>query len=434
MTNFLTTPTNILRRVLALGGVLIVGAACGGDEFKVPETREEQLALLDQKQHDIRVWRAQIAELERAIGGDTAAVSSRLVAGTVVEPATFQREVELQAIVESDEVGIVSVEVPGRVTRVYVDEGQYVKRGQSLLRIDQEGVGIQVAEVQTQLALARDLLARQERLRAQNIGTEVQLLEARNAVERLEKTIEQLRVQQGKSVVTAPISGTVESKAINAGELATPGVPLMQILDAATVKVVADVPETYLKSVKKGQTVRVSFPTIDETRQARITDIGRTIDPANRTFRIELDLPNSKRLFKPNMLANVYLIDYRRDNVIAVPSEAVLEEVDGREYVYTAVPIPGKAGLYTAKKLYVTTGENDSARREILSGVAAGDILVTLGMRTITDGQTVRLEDVVAAPGPDAVGSDSATPTAASASSSASAKTPPTASAKTPAQ
>ena len=371
---------------------LLLAACGGGGEFEIPDSREEQLALLDAKQHEIRVLRAEVAQLEEAIGGIEAGGKARLVAAVPVEAGAFSRETELQATVESEETGVVTVEVPGRVTRVLVDEGQYVRRGQTLLQVDVASVGLQIAELQTQLDLARDLAARQERLRAQNIGTEVQLLEARNAVERLEKSLEQLRVQQGKGIVRAPISGTVENKMINTGEYAAPGVPLMQILDAATVKVVADVPETYLTSVKEGTRVRVTFPTIGETRQARITDIGRTIDPANRTFRVELALPNPQRLFKPNMLANVYLVDYARDNVVTVPSETILAEVDGREYVYIAEPVAGQPGSYVARKSYVTTGENDALRREIRSGLAPGQLLINRGMRSVVDGQTIRLD------------------------------------------
>ena len=379
---------------LALLALLTLATACGGGgAFEVPETREEQLSLLDEKKREERRLRSEITQLERALGGDSTAVTdARLVAAEPVALTDFEREIELQATVESDETGVVSVEVPGRVSQVMVREGQAVRRGQALLRVEQESLGIQLADLQANLDLARDLAARQQRLRDQDIGTEVQLLEAKNAVERLEKQIAQLRVQQGKSLVTAPISGTVENKQINPGELATPGQPLMQILDAATVKVVADVPETYLRSVKKGQTVRVEFPSISESRRARVSDIGRTIDPANRTFRIELDLPNPQRLLKPNMLANVYLVDYAKEDVVTVPSETILEETDGREYVFVAEPVPGKPDVYTAKKAYVTTGENDATRREITSGLTPGDLLVTRGMRAIAADQTLRIE------------------------------------------
>ncbi len=368
-------------------------SACGGGEFAIPETREEQLAMLDEKQREERKIRSEITQLERAIGGDsTAVVDAKLVAASPIVLGDFEREIELQATVESDETGVVTVEVPGRVSQVMVREGQSVRRGQALLRIEQESLGIQLADLQANLGLAKDLAARQQRLRAQDIGTEVQLLEANNAVERLEKQIDQLRVQQGKSLVTAPISGTIENKMINPGELATPGMPLMQILDAATVKVVADVPETYLKAVKKGQTVRVEFPSINETRRARVTDIGRTIDAANRTFRIELDMPNANRLLKPNLLANVYLVDYAKANVVTVPSETILEETDGREYVFVAEPVTGQSDTYTAKKVYVTTGENDATKREVTSGLNAGDLLVNKGMRSIAADQSLRIE------------------------------------------
>ena len=372
--------------------LLLILPACGGGEFEVPESREEQLQLLSTKESELRELQAQIKQLEEATGDADKVPDSRLVLADTVRAIDFAREIELQASVESDDVAVVTVEVPGRVSAVLVDEGDYVRRGQTLLRVDLEQFDLQLAELNTQLALARDILARQERLRAQNIGTEVQYLEAKNAVDRLEKGLDQIKLQQGKAGVKAPISGTVEQKTVNAGEYAAPGQPLMQILDVASVNVVADVPETYLKSVRKGQQVRVTFPALDEERMAKITEIGRTIDPANRTFQVELALSNRDRKLKPNMLAAVFLTDYQRDDVVVVPSSVVLEEVSGVEYVYVAKPSSAGANLYEATKTVVTTGENDALRREILSGLQPGDFLVTEGMRSLTDGELIRLQ------------------------------------------
>ena len=380
-----------MQRTIAI--FLIAGLlGCGGGEFEIPETREEQLALLNEKESAIRKLQAEVKLLEEASGVADELPDARLVLADTVTTVDFRREVELQATVESDEVAAVTVEVPGRVTSVLVDDGDYVRRGQTLLTVDLEQFDLQKAELETQLSLARDILSRQERLRAQNIGTEVQYLEAQNGVERLEKAIAQLDLQRGKSGVTAPISGTIENKNVNPGEYAAPGVPLMQILDAGMVKVVADVPETYLRTVKKGMSVRVTFPAIDGERAARVTEIGRTIDPANRTFEIEMQLDNRGGALKPNMLANVYLVDYENEDVVAVPSAVVLQELDGREYVFIARPSDVAPDYYQARKVYVETGENDATRREIASGLTPGDLLVTEGMRALTDGELVRLQ------------------------------------------
>lgn len=380
---------------LFVGSVLLVSlAACGGGDtgFVVPETREEQLTLLDAKKREIREINANIAELERALGNEEKQLSTRLVEAQPVSTTDFKREIELQATVESDEIAVVTTELPGRVTAVLVEDGKYVTRGQVLVRINLESYDVQVAEVETNLALARDILARQERLREQNIGTEVQYLEAKNAVDRLVKAKEQLQLNLAKGDIKAPISGTVENKMVNPGEYAAPGSPLMQILDAATVKVVADVPESYLLAVKKGQQVRVKFPNINVERTARVADIGRTIDAANRTFRVELELNNRDRLLKPNMLAAVYLVDYENKDVVLIGNEAILEEIDGREYVYVARLMEGKKDIYTADKVYVKTGKNDATRREILEGLQPNDYLVTQGMRSLTEGEAITLK------------------------------------------
>ncbi len=380
--------------------------ACGGDaEFAVPETKEEQLALLDEKKREIRELNGQIAELERASGGEQRAVNSKLVRAEVVEPVEFRREVELQASVESEETAAVTTELPGRLVSLTVDDGDQVRKGQLIARVDVENIAAQKAELQINLDLAQDLLERQERLRKQNIGTEVQYVEARNAVARLGKSMDQLKLQESKSAILAPISGTIENKTVNVGEYVSPATPLMDVLDARSIKVVADVPENYLPTVKRGMKVRARFPSIDVERDAKIARIGRTIDPANRTFEVELDLNNEAGRLKPNMLAYVYLVDYTNAAVVAVGNETVLEEIDGREYVYVARA--GETGNeQTASKVYVKTGQNDALRREILEGLSAGDTLVTEGMRSLTDGQTIRVqlaEPIAAAdPAPDA--------------------------------
>lgn len=377
--------------VLFLFSFAFLFSACNSNVEDNPTTEEGRKALLDAKKKELRTLKAQIAELEGGMSTKEAVNKARLVGVATQKKSSFIREIEIQATVQSDETSVVSVEMPGRITSINTDNGKFVRKGQHLLTIDVENIDLQIAELNTNLSLARDVFQRQQRLRDQNIGTEIQYLEAKNSVDRLEKTLEQLNFQKSKGIVKAPISGTVENKSVQVGEFAAPGMPLMYIISNAKVKVIANVPETYLKVVKKGTKVRVKFPSIQEERIARITDIGRSINPGNRTFAVELKLNNRDKVLKPNMLANMFFADYANEGVMVVDNSVVLQEIDGTSYVYVAEPKEGATGQFVARKRIVKAGESDAISREILEGIQDGDQLIVEGMRSLTDGEVIQI-------------------------------------------
>ncbi len=382
-----------MKKTLALFGFLaVLAAACGGsasEEAAVPQDLEAKKQLLAEKRARLKALEAEIAQLEKEIA--EAEPTAGAVPSVTVMPLArtdFQHFVEVQGTIASDEVVKVSPEIGGRILELRVDEGDLVRRGQLIARIDVEQLRKQLAELETALQLANEVYERQKRLWDQQIGSEIQYLQARNNKERLEKRIETLEFQLGKSEVYAPISGEVDMVFAKAGELASPGMPLVQILDTRQVKVRADVPENYLKAVRKGTRVQVRIPALEQTRVAPIARVGNVIDPANRTFPIEIPLRNADGLLKPNLLAIVCLNDFTEKNAVVLPLDLLQQELGGEWFVFVAEETP--EGM-VARKVYVETGASYEGRVVITKGLEGDELLIVDGARGLADNQPIQV-------------------------------------------
>ena len=307
---------------------------------------------------------------------------------TEVEAEDFKRFTDVQAAVMSSDVVFASSEMGGRLTSMTVREGQYVKRGQMIAAVDVQTLNDQKAELQTSIQLAKDVYDRQQRLWDQQLGTEIQYLQAKNNYERLEKSMAVLNTQLSKANVYAPISGVVDQEFLQAGEMSAPGAPIVQIFDPNRLKIVADVPESYLGKIKRGQKVTVSFPALGIEQEKTVSLVGRSIDPSNRTFKVEVNTGSMGGKLKPNLLADLAFVDYQASDAILADLPLVQEEVSGKKYVYVTQE---KAGKTVAEKAYIEIGEGNSGRVIIESGLKVGDKLITDGARAVSPGATVKI-------------------------------------------
>jgi RND family efflux transporter MFP subunit len=315
-------------------------------------------------------------------------VNRTLVTTQKVAKSDFKSYTSIQATVKSDDIVMASSEIGGRLLNVAVKEGQNVNKGQLIALTDLESVAKQIAELETSLDLAKTVYERQKRLWDQNVGSEMQYLQAKNNKERLEKSLETIRYQLTKAKVYAPISGVVDHVFLKSGELAGPGVPIAQILNTQKVKVVADVPESYLNKIKKGEIVTVQFPAINQESKSKVTLIGRTINPSNRTFTVEIDLPNKGGFLKPNLLSIMLINDNSQEDVIVIPIELVQQEVSGRSYVF--VKDENSEGAY-AKKVFVETAESYDGNIIITSGLEGGEELIVTGARGLANNELIKI-------------------------------------------
>jgi RND family efflux transporter MFP subunit len=366
--------------------------ACNDSSEVIPEDIAEKKEYLKQKKTELK-------ELEKLVETITAEIEEiepskpkprKLVTVLSLEKQSFKRYIEIQSTLESEDLVSVSAEMSGRLLKVNGKEGQYVRKGQLLAILDIETMNKQKAEIETALDLAKITFERQERLWKQNIGSEIQYLQAKNNKDRLEKSLETLEFQITKANVYAPISGVIDMELLKAGELAAAGQPIMQLLDMNRVKVVADVPENYLGSVKKGEYVSISIPALQKEINAKVTLIGRSIDPSNRTFKVEVMLPNSNKELKPNLLASMFINDLTLEDVIVIPQELVQQEISGNDFVYVAKD--SEEGQ-KATKIYVITGESDDGKMVISEGLSGDELVINDGARKLSEGELIKFEN-----------------------------------------
>ncbi|MFK7946374.1 MAG: efflux RND transporter periplasmic adaptor subunit [Saprospiraceae bacterium] len=367
--------------------------ACGGEE-SADSAEDNQLkklkAELVEKKSELKTLEKEVADLQKQINEiEPPKEDARtLVTTEKIKRKDFARFIEIQATVQSDNTFRASSEAAGRLIKFNLKEGQNVRKGQLIGEVDMESVNKQIAELNTSLDLAKTTFERQKRLWDQNIGSEMQYLQAKNQKERLEKSLETIRFQLTKSKIYAPASGEVVMTYVKQGDVISPGMPLVEILNLSRVQVHAEVPETYLSSVRKGQPVTVKFPALEKETKARITLIGQQINPANRTFKVEVDMANSGNL-KPNLLAIVLLKDFEQKNAVVLPSELIQQEVSGKSYVF--VEDKSDKGAI-AKKVYVTISETYEGETYISEGLTGDETFIIKGARDLKNGELIEVK------------------------------------------
>jgi len=296
----------------------------------------------------------------------------------------FNHYVEVQGTVQSRDEVSATAELGGRITAIFIEEGDHVKEGQIVARLDDATLQAQKAEVESQLSLARDIFDRQKQLWEKEIGSEVQYLQAKNNKENLEKRLQTLEVNLAKTKIRAPKSGVVDQLLLKSGEFASPGLPIAVIIDHRRLKVVMEVPENYLGRAQEGDTITLNFPNIDEKRWAIISLVGSRINPRNRTFTAEALLTaDPAGLIRPNMLVTALINDYSEPDVIQVPINMVQQEIGGNEFVFIkGIRSDGQA---VAVKQTIELGRVFKGQAVVKTGLEEGQILLLEGARNLRD-------------------------------------------------
>ena len=373
---------------------LFVLSNCGNpsEAEALPETMDERRQLLAEKRAELERIQKTIAELEALVGDAQTEVlgdDPKLVTTQKVARTTFTRYAEIQGNVVPQTMNTISSETGGRMIRLTVEEGDMVSAGQLLATTDSEPLQKQLLELESALGLAKDVYERQKRLWDQEIGSEIQLLQAENNKDRLEKSMESLKSQIRKSNIYAPISGVIENLRYEQGDVVPPGMPIMELLDVRKLKVVAEVPERYVGTVRKGDRVKIKIPALDYNQDGKINLVGRVVHPTNRTFSLETNIENSKGDIKPNLLALVAIQDFSKENSIVVSVDLVQQEIGGKSFVYV---VTEKTGNLYAKKVYVKTGESYDNTIQITDGLNEGDELVILGARGLAENDLLQIQ------------------------------------------
>jgi membrane fusion protein, multidrug efflux system len=387
--------------------LVITLAACGGKSDKggladkkaeLEKLKKEQATTADK----VKALEAEIAKMDTSSNKEQIA---KLVGITNVAAQNFIHYIDLQGHVDADNISYISPRLGGgQVKALYVKKGDFVKKGQLLLKLDDALVKQQVSAakqsletIKTQLSFAKDLATRQGNLWKQGIGTEVQLLSAKNNVETLEKqlkgaeaNIKTIEEQQSASNVYADVDGIADEVNVRVGEMfvgSMAGMAQIKIVNTNSLKVVTDVPENYASKVKTGSKVVVTLADLNKTYNTNISLSGKVINPNNRSFLAEAKLPYDGVL-RPNQLAQVKIEDYNAANAIAIAVNTVQTDEKGK-YVFVAVKEGDKL---IAKKKQITIGEVYGPLVEVKTGLTAGEQLITEGYQSVYDGQSLRVD------------------------------------------
>ena len=367
--------------VLLISVTILHSCSGGGSSDKVSQLNE-----LKKQQSSLK---EQIARLEAEIAAaDTSSSTGKgkLIATTTISPSKFNHYVSIQGRVEGDEDVMVGAETMGTVTSVLVKAGDLVSKGQLLATLDDKIIRQAMDEVQTQLDLATQVYNRQKNLWDQQIGSEIQYLQAKTTKDALEKRVAATREQLDMTKIKSPINGTIDQVMIKAGQAIAPGMPALRVVNLQSLKVVGEVAESYLSTIKSNNEVVVSFPDLNKELTTKLTYAGKVINRLNRTFNVEVILKDNTGTYRPNMVAVLKIVDYSSPNAFIIPIAAVQKSGEG-EFVYI-VEVVGKSAI--AKRRMVNIGMNYNGQTEITSGLQEGDQVITTGYQSVIEGDIVQ--------------------------------------------
>jgi len=375
-------------KYLYLPFVLTILAACSQPANDLDSKRKE----LEAAQNDLITLREKIGKLENEIkqlDPDFARKANTVLITTLpLQAKPFEHFVEVRGAVESRKNVALSTMTAGKIERVWVTEGQLVNAGQLLVSLEADILKKTIEEVKTSLELATTVYEKQEKLWSQKIGTEVQYLQAKNNKESLESRLATLNAQLDQTQIKAPFSGAIDRIDALVGEMASPGIVLVRMVNPRDVYVKADVSEDYIGKFSKGDKVIISLPGSDEKVTSTITSIGYVINQENRTFRLEMSF-NTDVTVKPNQVAIISLRDYQNPSVISIPTKLIQRDSKGQ---FVFVTGEGEHGLI-ARKVYVTLGKSYMGNTEVLNGLEGIPTVINAGFRELTEGAEVKIAD-----------------------------------------
>ena len=375
-----------MRKIFFMTAVVALLAACGNNDNKSTETliKAGNVAAMKEKRSALQT---EIGQLSEAIAKLDTVKELALVSVATVKDTVFNHYVEIQGSVDTKENLIIYPQYQGTLLTLNVTAGQKVSKGQVIGKIDDGGLSQQVAQLETQAALAKTTFERQKRLWDQKIGSEIQYLQAQTNMVSQQKAVQQLKAQLARTVITAPISGVVDDIITERGEVVTPGQGIVRIVNLGNMYVKTSVPEAYVGKLKIGTPVTVTLPSINKTYMGKVRQVANNINPSNRSFNIEVSVPNTDNLLRPNQVAQLKIVDYTNSKALVLPTNVVQEDAKGQKYVYVVTDVKGQSGI--AKKALVKPGQNSSNYTEILSGVSAGETVVSEGASTLSEGMKV---------------------------------------------
>lgn len=377
------TPMTTKIFPLLLAATLTV--SCGEKDNN--QTVDQLIAAKNNKELQARkaAIQADLAKIDAALATLNVKKEEALVSVMSLKDTVFNHYLDIQGSVETKENILIQPEIPGTLIALNVKAGQHVSKGQILARVDDGGSSQQVASLETQYQLAKTTYERQKNLWNQKIGSEIQYLQAQTQMLSLQRSVAQAKAMLAKTVIRAPFSGTIDEVFVEKGQVVSANPQgLMRIVNLNNMYVSTSVPESYIGKLKVGTQVDVFLTSLNKNYKGKVRQVGNFINPNNRSFGIEVSIPNPENLLRPNQVAKLKVIDYTAKNAIVVPTNVIQEDGEGNKFVFVAINSNGKTA--TAKKVLVSTGKSSDNVTEILTGLSANDIIITEGVNSISEG------------------------------------------------
>lgn len=356
-------------------------ASCG------EPSKEDQLKNLKVQLGEIQ---SKIAALEEEIGTkkDEKTTPVELLS---VQSSEFNRYVSIQSIVESDRNSDLSPQMGGIVTQVLVQEGDFVKEGQTIIKLDDSIQQKRLSEAKNRLEFIKTLFERQKRVWEQKAGSEIEYLKAKNDLESMEKSIQIIEQEIDMLKIKAPFSGIIDVVNTKIGQVLSPGMPAVRLTSNSGLKVKAELSESYIVNFKRGDLAEVSFPDLNiEPVKLPISSVSRSVDKKNRTINAYVNIPSNLDV-QPNMICVTKLRDYHLDSAIVVPVNLVQKDLNG-EYIYVA---ENKDGKQIASKRPIISGESYKDMVVIKNGLNPGDKVITVGSLNIKEGDVLEISQEI---------------------------------------
>lgn len=356
-------------------------ASCGSGDKKA------KLEKLKQQNSDL-VEQIKKLEEEIAMSGDTTinTLKTKDVSVKPIAYETFKHFIDVQGRVDGDENITISGKMAGTVDRILVNEGDEVSVGQVLAELDNSVLNQSLEELKSALVFASDVYEKQKNLWDQKIGTEIQFLSAKNNKEGLEKKIATLKEQMELSKIKSPINGVVDAVDIKIGQTLMPGMPAVRVVNLNKLKAKAEISETYASKVRSGNDVVIFLPDLNKEIVSKISYTSKVINNTTRTFSAEADLDSQNQDYRPNMIAILKVVDYRKDSAVVIPLN-LIQHSSASEFVYV---VGNKNGKDIAIRKDVAVGQVYNGKAEIINGLNQNDKLITSGYLDLTEGMLIK--------------------------------------------
>lgn len=381
----------IMKKIAIIPVIIMFLASCSSN------SEQDKLKELKQQRNDLQTElekvNQQITEFENNILDEGGTLTQRNITEVKISPAavdTFNHFVSSQGEVISDNNIFVPVESPGVVNEVYVDEGDDVSKGQKIAQIDASIIKKQIDELKNGLEFATDVFQRRKRLWDKNIGSEIEYLQAKNQKEDLEKKLATTMEQLDKLTIKAPIAGTVDEVFLKEGEMAPAGFQAARILQLSDMKIKAELSESYINQIKKGNKVVVKPINGFKEYTSEVITVAKAINDRSRTFTVEIALPGDNNQWTPNMITSLEILNYTNEQAITVPVN-VIQKTQNKQFLFVAQQNGDK---WVANRKWIESGKSYNNQTEVVSGLKANDKVITAGYQGLSDGVEISVKNL----------------------------------------